>query len=191
MAGLRQQSRALARSMQQNVGGLTRGSPRDQSIVALLDSWVQSAIDRTMNVFEMVAQTVLSAPSDAIIAADKNGHIVFWNPGAERMFGHSAAAALGQSLDLIIPEQLRERHWRGYERVMETGASRYGEGDILAVPGVRSDGSRISLEFTIAPMKGEDGQLLGLAAVLRDVTPRFEELRALRRKLADSSKPSS
>jgi len=140
-----------------------------------------------MNIFDAVAQAVLSARSDAVVAADKSGRIIFWNAGAERIFGHPAGSTVGQSLDIIIPEQLRQRHWEGYRRVMESGASRYGEGDILAVPGVRNDGSRISLEFTIALVRDEAGQLAGLAAVLRDVTERFEEVRALRRKLADAS----
>jgi hypothetical protein len=68
---------------------------------------------------------------------------------------------------------------------MRTGRSRYGEGDLLAVPGQRKDGKRISLEFTIVLLHGPDGRLEGMGAVLRDVTARFEELRALRRKVQD------
>jgi PAS domain S-box-containing protein len=139
-----------------------------------------------MNIFEMVAHAICSARSDAIIASDRSGKITFWNAGAERIFGRSAASALGQSLDIIIPERLRKRHWEGYRRVMETGTSRYGDGEILSVPGLRKDGSTVSLEFTIALLRDEDGQLAGLAAVLRDVTERFEEMRSLKRKLAES-----
>jgi PAS domain S-box-containing protein len=79
---------------------------------------------RSMNIFETVAHAVLSARSDAIIASDKSGTIIFWNAGAERIFGHPAEAAVGQSLDIIIPERLRQRHWEGYRRVMNTGTSR-------------------------------------------------------------------
>jgi PAS domain S-box-containing protein len=129
---------------------------------------------------------LLAGRSDAIIAADAEGVIRFWNPGAERIFGYAAAEAVGQSLDLIIPEGLRKRHWDGYGQVMRTGKSRYGEGDVLAVPGQRKDGKRISLEFTILPLRGSDGALNGMGAVLRDVTARFEELRALRNKVAGS-----
>jgi PAS domain S-box-containing protein len=143
-----------------------------------------------MNISEMVAHAVISARSDAIIASDTSGKIIFWNAGAERIFGHTAESALGQSLDIIIPERLRQRHWDGYRRVMETGTSRYGDGDVLAVPGIREDGATVSLEFTIVLVKDEKGQLIGLAAVLRDVTDRFEEMRALRRKLADSGAAS-
>jgi PAS domain S-box-containing protein len=134
---------------------------------------------------DQLSAELLASKGDAIIAADTKGLIQFWNPGAERIFGYAATEALGQSLDLIIPDALRKRHWQGYEQVMRTGRSRYGEGDLLAVPGQRKDGKRISLEFTIVLLHGPDGRLEGMGAVLRDVTARFEELRALRRKVQD------
>ncbi len=133
---------------------------------------------------EPVAAAVLAARSDAIVAADRDGNIQVWNPGAERIFGHAAAEAIGRSLDLIIPERLRERHWDGYRRTMETGQSRYGEGDLLSVPSMRKDGRTISIEFTIVPLKSDAGAMIGIAAIMRDVTTRFEEMRTLRRKLA-------
>ena len=133
-----------------------------------------------------LSAALLAGRSDAIVAADARGEIRFWSPGAERIFGYAASEAIGQSLDLIIPEGLRKRHWKGYEEVMRSGQSRYGEGDVLAVPGLRKDGKRISLEFTIVPLRGPDGALKGVGAVLRDVTTRFEELRALRKKVAGS-----
>jgi len=136
----------------------------------------------------VLEEAVLSTNSDAIIAADKEGKIFFWNPGAERIFGHTSADALGRSLDIIIPDRLRQRHWDGYCQVMEGGESRYGHGDVLAVPGVVKDGSRVSLEFTIIPLRAETGELIGLAAIMRDVTKRFEEMRALRQKLVDVTK---
>ncbi len=131
-----------------------------------------------------LARTIVESGPDAVIVTDSAGIIRTWNRAAERMFGYPASEALGQSLDIIIPENLRERHWQGYREVMRTGRSRYGEGDVLAVPGLRKDGRRISLEFTIVPLR-EGGRMCGMAAVLRDVTARFEELRRLRRQLAD------
>jgi len=119
------------------------------------------------------------------MAADRNGLITFWNGGAERLFGFSAEQAVGESLDLIIPKRLRARHWAGWHRVMETGQSSYGDGDMLGVPAVRADGSTISVEFVIHPVTDTQGQLLGVAATLRDVTARFEETRELRRQLAE------
>ena len=108
------------------------------------------------------------------------------NPGAERIFGHRAEEALGQSLDLIIPERLRARHWEGFRHVMAMGESRYGDGDLLSVPGLRQGGKRISLEFTIVPLKDEQGQMQGIAAVMRDVSRRVEEIRSLKQKLAEA-----
>jgi PAS domain S-box-containing protein len=143
-----------------------------------------------MNYFGMLADAVLHSTADAIIAADKQGIIRFWNPGAERIFGHASEAVIGASLDVIIPERQRKRHWEGYDRVMATGESRYGHGDVLAVPGIRKDGARISLEFTIVPLRNETGELIGLAAVMRDVTKHFEETRALKQKLMDAAKTS-
>ena len=137
---------------------------------------------------ELVAQAVLSTRADAIVAADREGIIRFWNRGAERIFGHAADTAIGRSLDLIIPERLRQRHWDGYRHTMATGQSRYGEGDLLSVPALRADGATISVEFTIAPLKNTAGQMIGIVAIMRDVTARFEEMRALRRKLAGAGR---
>lgn len=122
--------------------------------------------------------------SDAVIYADAQGRIAFWNKGAERIFGFSEAEALGGSLDIIIPENLRKRHWDGYDETMRTGKTRYGAGDLLAVPALRKDGARISVEFTIVPFHDEAGRMVGIAAILRDVTTRFEEMKALRKELA-------
>ena len=129
-------------------------------------------------------ETIVQGASDAIVYADEDGVIRFWNRGAERIFGHSAAEAIGRSLDIIIPEPLRARHWDGYRLVMKTGVTRYGEGELLAVPGVRKSGERISLEFTIVPFHGQDSRMCGIGAILRDVTKRFEELKQLRRQVA-------
>jgi len=141
-----------------------------------------------MDVRQILGKAILSTQSDAIVAADKDGMIAFWNPGAERIFGYSSAEALGQSLDIIIPTRLRRRHWDGYRRVMDGAESRYGHGDLLAVPGITKDGRSISLEFTIVPLSSGSDGLIGLAAIMRDVTKRFEEMRALKRKLAESTK---
>ncbi|BBY43962.1 PAS domain S-box protein [Mycolicibacterium celeriflavum] len=131
----------------------------------------------------LIAAAILTGP-DAIICADRDGVITFWNASAQRVFGYTPAEAAGQSLDLIIPERLRARHWKGWQTVMATGQSRYGDGDLLSVPAVRKDGSTISVEFTIAPLFGVDDEMFGMAATLRDVTARFEETRELRRQLA-------
>ena len=120
-----------------------------------------------MRMAQVLAQAVLASSGDAIIATDRDGVIRFWNPGAERIFDYRENEAIGQSLDLIIPERLRARHWSGYRQFMETGRSRYGDGDLLAVPGVRKDGVRISLEFTIVAHGGRRPHRRGCRAHAR------------------------
>ena len=141
-----------------------------------------------MNLATALAKALLATRSDAIVAADREGIILFWNPGAQRLFGYASDEALGRSLDLIVPERLRARHWEGYARVMASGQSRYGEADVLAVPALRKDGGTLSVEFTIVPLRDETGGLIALAALMRDVTRRFEETRELKRKLAEAGK---
>ena len=136
-----------------------------------------------------LSDTILREAPDAIIYADAQGIIRFWNLGAARIFGFAEAEALGQSLDIIIPEGLRARHWAGYSATIQSGSTRYGAGEILAVPAMRKDGRRISIEFTILPFRVVAGLMEGIAATLRDVTVRFEETRALRQQLAERSSP--
>ena len=122
--------------------------------------------------------------ADAIIAADASGKIRLWNAGAERLFGFSAAEALNQSLDIIIPEAQRQRHWEGYEHVMQTGLTKYGS-RLLRVPAVRKDGRRISIAFTVGLLKDAAGSVEGIFAVMRDDTERWETEKELRRRVAD------
>lgn len=132
---------------------------------------------------EQLCQQIVAETQDAIVVTDRRGVIALWNRGAEGIFGYSAAEALGQTLDLIIPERLRERHWEGYQRVMTTGVTRYAS-ELLAVPAVRKDGARISLEFTITLLHDERRELVGAAAVIREVTARWQQEKALRERLA-------
>jgi PAS domain S-box-containing protein len=119
--------------------------------------------------------------ADAVLYCDAEGIIRFWNDGAQRIFGFTPQEAVGQSLDIIIPEHLRQRHWDGYKETVRSGTSRYGAGDLLSVPALAKDGTRISVEFSIAVFR-EAGRVAGIAATLRDVTKTFEELKALRRR---------
>jgi PAS domain S-box-containing protein len=135
--------------------------------------------------FDRFCQVLAQEAPDAVIYADGEGIIRFWNTGAERIFGFSEAEATGKSLDMIIPQSLRARHWAGFTRTMQTGETRYGAGDILAVPALRKDGTRISIEFTVLPFRDDAGHIVGIAAILRDVTKRFEEMKALRQQLAE------
>ena len=121
--------------------------------------------------------------ADAVVLADRAGTIVFWNDAAERVFGWDAEHAVGRSLDLIIPERQRPRHWEGYERVMATGTSRYGT-ELLRVPALHADGERRSIAFTVSLLKDAEGAVTGIAAVIRDETDRWAEEQRLRSELA-------
>lgn len=120
---------------------------------------------------------------EAVIFADRQGMVRRWNRGAETIFGYSAAEATGQSLDLIIPERFRARHWDGYRHVMATGVTSYGQ-RLLAVPAMRKDGQRISIEFSIALLKDGRGDVTGALAVVRDVTARWQAERERNARLA-------
>ena len=132
---------------------------------------------------EWLCQQIVERTHDAIIVADRDGVIRLWNGGAEEIFGYRAGEATGQTLDLIIPERLRRRHWEGYHKTMATGVTSYGR-TLLAVPAIRKDGARISLEFSIALIQDEAGALFGTAALIREVTARWEQEKALKEQIA-------
>jgi PAS domain S-box-containing protein len=123
-------------------------------------------------------QRIVEGMAEAVIVSDRNGVIV-WNRAAETMFGYSAAEATGQSLDLIIPERFQARHWAGYRAVMSSGVTRYGR-ELLAVPAMRKDNRRISLEFSIVLVRDDGDAVVGAAAIIRDVTARWERERGSR-----------
>ena len=126
---------------------------------------------------------IVEGAQAGIIFADEGGIIRLWNSGAEAMFGYTAAEAVGHTMELIIPEKHRARHDEGYARVMQTGITKYGR-DALAVPALRKDGTRISIEFTIVLLRSAEGGMIGAAAIVQDVTARWERDKALRARLA-------
>jgi PAS domain S-box-containing protein len=119
----------------------------------------------------------------AVIYGDVAGLMRLWNKGAEEIFGWTAEEALGQSMDLIIPEKHRTAHWEGYYRVMKTGVTKYGR-SVLAVPALTKDGRRLSIEFNVVLLKSPNGGVGGIAAILQDVTERWERDTAIRKRLA-------
>jgi PAS domain S-box-containing protein len=131
---------------------------------------------------EWLYRSIVSDSNDAILFADRKGVIRLWNRGAERMFGYSATEAIGGSLDIIIPDNLRERHWDGYFRVMESGSSHYSI-DLLSAPATRKDGTRISTEFSMILVKDEDDTVCGVAAVIRDVSARWQRENELKDRI--------
>ena len=142
---------------------------------------------------DFLYRQLVDGSPDAVVFGDAQGIIRLWNAGAEAIFGFTAAEAVGQSMDIIIPERLRGRHWEGYHRTMATGVSRYGAGDLLAVPAITRDGRNISIEFTIQMLKGPSGEILGPVATMRDVTKRFQREKDMSRRIKEleASRPPS
>ena len=132
---------------------------------------------------QRLAVRILDGSPDAVLICDRDGIVRYWNAAAERVFGFSVTEALGASMNLIIPERLRVRHWAGWEAAMTTGATRYGEGQLLSVPALHKDGRQISIEFSIQLLKDADGRIEWVAAIVRDVTERFRREKDLRAQL--------
>lgn len=126
----------------------------------------------------------MEAVGDAIVVCDASGAITFWNPAAVRLFGFAENEALGKSLDLIVPEKQRQRHWDGYDKTMQTGKTRYGN-DVLRVPALHKDGHTLSIAFTVAMLFSPEKTVTAIIAIIRDETARFNEERSLRKRLAE------
>ena len=131
---------------------------------------------------EWIYKQIVDFGQDGILFADRDGIVKLWNSGAEAIFGYTAQEALGQNLDLIVPEKLRERHWEGYQRVMDTGKTRY-DNELLKVPALKKDGKRLSVEFTIILVRGHRNEILGSAAIMRDVTENWQQEKGLKERL--------
>ena len=135
-----------------------------------------------MNI-ELDLKQLVEAVGDGIIVCDAGGAIILWNAAATRIFGFTQEEALGKSLDLIIPERQRQRHWDGYHKTMATGETRYGN-DVLRVPALHKEGRPLSIAFTVAMLHKPDNSVSAIIAVVRDETARFAEERALKVRLA-------
>ena len=125
---------------------------------------------------------------DAIIVADTDEKIVLWNPAATRIFDYSEAEALGQALNLIVPERQRQKHNEGYSKSMKTGTTHYGT-SLLKVPAKHKDGSMLSIAFTVGMLFDSNQKANGVVAIIRDETQRFAEERALKKRLSDLENP--
>ena len=134
--------------------------------------------------FEKLAARIVEGAADAVLFTDREGIVRIWNAGAERIFGWTAAEAIGQSMDMIIPERLRPRHWANWDRVMETGQTRYAT-EVLAVPALRKDGAPLSIEFTIQLVRDDAGAIVGPVAIVRDVSERFRREKELRLRVKE------
>jgi len=136
----------------------------------------------TLTDHELIYRQIVDLSQDGIMLADRDGNIRLWNSGAETIFGYTSEEAIGNSLDLIIPEKLRQRHWEGYHKVMESGKTRYGN-ELLKVPALKKDGERISVEFSIVLVRDNQNKVLGSAAIMRDVTERWKQEKELKERL--------
>lgn len=125
---------------------------------------------------------------DAIIVADAAEKIVLWNPAATRIFGYSETEALGQTLNLIVPERQQQKHNEGYSKSMETGTTRYGT-SLLKVPAKHKDGRTLSIAFSVGMLFDANQKANGVVAIIRDETQRFAEERALKKRIADLENP--
>ena len=127
---------------------------------------------------------LLMTIGDGVVVANADGEIIFWNPGAERIFGHAEGEALGKTLDLIVPEKQRSHHWAGFDKTMRTGQTRYGN-DLLRVPAMHKEGRPLSIAFTVAMLHGDDGKVSAIVAIVRDETARWNEEQDMRRRIKE------
>lgn len=162
---------------------MTAFSP-DEPIAVLLSTGMDATDGQADDPIRAVVDQVVGAAPDAVVVVDDQGLVVYWNSGAERIFGFSTSEAVGHNLDLIIPERLRERHWTAFHEAISRGTSRYGPGDLLAVPAVTKDGTKISVEFSVAFAR-RHGVVTHVGAIMRDVTQRRADEMELRRRLAE------
>lgn len=128
-----------------------------------------------------IAGLILEQIADAVIYADVSGTVGLWNAAATALFGYSAAQAVGQSLDLIIPEHLRRAHWSAYEAAMKTGELKLS-GKPTLTRATHQSGRKLYVELTFALVKDAAGVPCGAAAVARDVTERVEQQRRARQE---------
>jgi PAS domain S-box-containing protein len=127
---------------------------------------------------------LVEGSADAIMACDAAGKITLWNAASTRMFGYAQAEAIGQSLDIIIPERQQARHWEGYHVTMASGITKYGA-SVLRVPAVHKDGHMLSIAFTVSMIHKPDGAVSAIVAVVRDESVKFAEERALKKRIAE------
>ncbi|HET6489603.1 MAG TPA: PAS domain S-box protein [Syntrophales bacterium] len=131
-----------------------------------------------------VYRWIIEQATDAVIFADREGYIRIWNKGAESVFGYTADEALGQSLDIIIPEELRRRHWESYSKAVAAGKTRLGS-RVLVTRGLHKDGSRLYVDLSFAVIVSDAGLAEGALAIGRNVTERYLADKALRKRAAE------
>ncbi len=130
-----------------------------------------------------LSESILQSIHEAIVYADLKGIIQYWNGGSETVFGFSAEEALGQSLDIIIPEKMRKAHWDGYEKAIARGDTVSGKGSRIT-RALHKTGQTLYVDMSFAMVRDQSGQLVGSLAVARDATERYLDERKLRQQVA-------
>jgi PAS domain S-box-containing protein len=131
-----------------------------------------------------LSRALVQCVADALIFADRDGCIRVWNPGAEGTFGYTEGEALGQRLDLIIPERFRSAHWTAFDRAIATGETKYGR-DALTTKSMTKDGADLYLDLSFALVTDDAGEVLGAVAMARDITGRYTADRELRKRVVE------
>jgi PAS domain S-box-containing protein len=134
---------------------------------------------------KLLSELLCEQAPDAFVFADVSGAIRLWNPSAERLFGYAATEAMGSNLDMIIPERFRNAHWRGFERAIETGATKYA-GRTLTTRGAHKDGRTLYVALTFSLVRDGDGKIIGALAIARDCTESYLAEKALRERLSEA-----
>jgi PAS domain S-box-containing protein len=122
--------------------------------------------------------------ADAVMVCDAAGKITLWNAASTRMFGFTEAEAVGQSLDIIIPQRQQARHWEGYHVTMASGITKYGA-SVLRVPALHKDGHTLSIAFTVSLMRDDAGLVTAIVAIVRDESEKFAQERNLKKRILE------
>lgn len=136
------------------------------------------------DVAQVPYQGVVEQLPDAVIVSDRQGVIRIWNRAAEELFGFAAAEAIGQSLDIIIPERFREAHWNAFDQAVVNGRTRLGS-QVRTTRSMHKQGHKLYVDLSFGLVTDEAGSVVGATAVARDCTARFEADKALRKRVAD------
>ena len=115
---------------------------------------------------------IVEAATEAVIFADREGRIRLWNRGAELLFGYAAADAVGQRLDIIVPEKFRRAHWEAFDRSVESGRTKHVD-RVLTTRSMHKNGARLYVDLSFGLVKDAQGTVLGAFAVGRDCTERY------------------
>ena len=140
--------------------------------------------NKISNIRVDLCQAIVEQAPEAIIFADRDGAIQLWNGGAETVFGHTADEAMGQSLDIIIPERLRRAHWDGFNHAINTGQQKYVN-RVLTTRSMHKNGTKLYVDLSFALVRDAADVVIGALAVGRDCTARYLADGVLRARLKE------